>query len=127
MAKNPSAAIRDALYDSSSLHECKQEVVLLLRTKALWDRYPGKHQNLKVGDLQLETADSSPAYDDELASDPELKEFLSHHFFQMPNRLDCVQARITDIEKSLNRSSITCSACKTGTLRIEDRFFERLG
>ncbi len=127
MAKNPSALIRDALHDASLLHECKQEVVLLLRTKALWDRYPGKHQTLKAGDLQLETADSNPAYDEELARDPELKEFLSCSYFQMPNRLNCVQARIADIEKSLNRAAIACSACKTGTLRIEDRFFERLG
>jgi hypothetical protein len=127
MAKNPSAMIRDALHDSSSLYECKQELVLLLRTKALWDRYPGKHQDFTVGDRVLEKADSNPPYDEELARDPELKEFLSHHFFQMPNRLNCVQARIADIEKSLNRSSIVCSACKTRTLRIEDRFFERLG
>jgi hypothetical protein len=126
MAKNPSALIRDTLFDSSSLHECKQELVLLLRTKALWDRYPGKHQDLKVGDLQLEKADANTAYDAELARDPELKDFLSHSFFQMPNRLNLVQARVADIEKSLSRSAIACTACKTGTLRIEDRFFERL-
>ena len=126
---NPSDQICDALVGASYIYEFQQELALLQRTQALFDRFPDSRHRIK---LTREYLDEHPRPEPDLEFEmalnkaADLKEFLRTNGFWLPARLNGVQESLIRWQKELDRDSIQCSSCHEGCYRIEPKFFERL-
>ena len=126
---DPTDQVCDALVSASYIHEFQQELALLKRTQALFDRFPDSRHHSKLAKeylAQRPKAQPDPEFEKDLSEDTDLKAFLRTTGFWLPARLNGVQESLIQWQKELDHHSIQCSSCHKGHYRVEPGFFERL-
>lgn len=128
--EQPPRQICDALVNASYIYDFQQELTLLKRTQALFNRFPDSCHYKKLGKeyLDSERPKSQPdlEFEKALNEDTELKSFLGTHGFWLPARLKGVQASLSRWQEELDREAIRCALCNKGHSRVEPDFFDRL-
>lgn len=126
----PSEGVLDALYEVSLLREFQHELMMLQRTKALFDSFPNSRHPQKMckefgSKEERPKMEADPELDKALDADPELKAFLRRSSFWLPARMKFVTEAIARCKKP-NLHLITCTTCENGHFFIEPNFFENV-
>lgn len=128
--QSPNDTVRDSLIQASYIRAFQEEIVLLQRTQALFDRFPGSRHPKKIHHLyvkQSERLDVCPdaEFAEALVNDPELSVFLQGGFL-LPARLASITEACSRWEAELDDAPIRCAACTQGHYLIDAELFDNL-
>jgi hypothetical protein len=108
-----------------------RELELLERAERLFARFPGSRHPLIAEHLDLQPGAVPTALDEEferaLREDAELHEFLTGSPFLLAARLQVVRESVASYSGRVAEFQVACPVCGTGSLCLEQGFFERLG
>ncbi len=128
--QSPNDTVRDALVQASYIRLFQVEIVLLQRTQALFDRFPGSRHPKKIYHLfvrQSERLDVFPdaEFAEALGNDPELSVLLQSGFL-LPARLAFITEACRRWESELDDAPIRCVTCAQGHYLIDADLFDHL-
>jgi hypothetical protein len=120
---DPSPDELDRLNAATDYEELRQERTMLLRARALFDRFPSSRDPVLLSVLEPAPPEGThdPEFTAALAEDPELEMFLAHRSFLLPARLAGVEKAFRAMEPRVGHGGRACHACGTGLLVVPEQ------